>query len=145
MANFGEIMNKVTKTVGQALDKTAETVGDLTQKGKYKLEINKYEGEIKTIKSQLGKTIIDARLGGQSNEDLGSVIDVKLAKVQSLQEEIERVKKLSAELGEPIEDEAEIEEVEAEVVEHTGCGCKSDDSESSCACKSSTVDILKKD
>ncbi len=109
MAGF---FSKVGNAVSEAANKTAKAAGDMTQKGKYKLEINKYQGEIKDTQHSLGKEIVESRLAGKTNEELAAVIDEAVAKVQHLNSEIERVNKLAQEVGETVE--SSVQEVSPE-------------------------------
>ncbi len=130
MANLSDFFNKAKKTLGEAVDKTAETVGDLTQTGKYKLEISKYNSQIKEVQNELGKALIQAKTENKSNEELLKFIDEAHEKVLKANEEIERVEKLIVELNN--KDEIKAEVVDAEEVsssyEEVSC-CESELSE----------------
>ncbi len=72
MAGF---FSKVGSAVTDAANKAAKATGDMTQKGKYKLEITKNQNEIKSVQNSLGRDIIESRLAGKTNDELASLID----------------------------------------------------------------------
>ncbi len=146
MADVGGFFKKMGKTIGEAADKTAKTAGDLTQKGKYKVEINKYEGEIKTVKASLGKDIIEGKLAGKGDAEVLEMVSAAFTRVQELNAEIARVETLIAEVGIEAEttmqeaapvQEAPVQTVPVETIDSAEpavetCGCGVEKSQCGC-------------
>lgn len=99
MADIAGFFKKLGDKVEDMANKTAKTAGDLTQKGKYKVEINKYRTEIKNVQTKLGRDVIEAKLAGHGNEAVLELVDGAFAKIEELKAEIKRVEVLFAEVG----------------------------------------------
>ncbi len=97
MAGF---FNKFSEAVGDAFNKASDVAGDLTQTAKFKMEISKYNGEIKELEVKLGRDIVASRLKGATNESLFPSIDECMERIVFLKSEIERVEKQIADLKE---------------------------------------------
>ncbi len=115
MADVGGFFKRMGSAISDAADKTAKTAGDLAEKGKYKVEISKYESEIKTIKANLGKDIIDGKLAGKGDAEVLEMVQEAFTKVESLNTEIARVQTQISEVGVEKVEDLPLDEVDAAI------------------------------
>lgn len=88
------------KNLGDKALNTAKVVGnksqDMMEIGKYKMQINQIEGEIKKMKTEIGEVVYNAYVSGQSSPSEQVVgicnnISAKYAEIEELKEKIQQV------------------------------------------------------